>query len=297
MRKIILSCLLLGISLTTYAQTSLFDLWQEASEHVNIYTYGLKPVKKEPCFRPDWKQKRGTKLEISSPTIGLLKKMLEDIESEGFQFNPQNDTLLFHVYFCSWWAPCDLVVKTSAGISHYYQPPKEESFKIDSVMLAEDFFISSILYYGDNSAFTDFFRRYVILLPDSDGRYTLVFRIILKDGKIMTPSEVWKIADVYMWEGNYLTEEDIIFLKKLSHYYNKSDLNRLENFFAHNIIAVNCSLIFRKGISILFFRHRPQSLTSLRSYRIRLLHPIEGGGNRGNPFLEIQEHRHHKSKK
>ena len=44
MRKIILSCLLLGISLTTYAQTSLFDLWQEASEHVNIYTYGLKPV-------------------------------------------------------------------------------------------------------------------------------------------------------------------------------------------------------------------------------------------------------------
>lgn len=50
MRKIILSCLLLGISLTTYAQTSLFDLWQEASEHVNIYTYGLKPVKKEPCL-------------------------------------------------------------------------------------------------------------------------------------------------------------------------------------------------------------------------------------------------------
>lgn len=158
------------------------------------------------------------------------KKMLEDVESEGFQFNPQNDTLLFHVYFCNWWIPCDLVVKTSAGISHYYQPPQEESFKIDSVMLAEDFFISSILYYGDNSAFTDFFRRYVILLPDSDGRYTLVFRIILKDGKIMTPSEVWKIADVYMWEGNYLTEEDIIFLKKLSRYYNKSDLNRLEHF-------------------------------------------------------------------
>lgn len=231
MRKIILSCLLLGISLTTYAQTSLFDLWQEASEHVNIYTYGLKPVKKEPCFRPDWKQKRGTKLEISSPTIGLLKKMLEDVESEGFQFNPQNDTLLFNVGFCGWWTPCDLVVKTSAGISHYYQPPQEESFKIDSVMLAEDFFISSILYYGDNSAFTDFFRRYVILFPNSDGRYTLVFRIILKDGKIMTPSEVWEIiADVYMWEGNYLTEEDIIFLKKLSRYYNKSDLNRLENF-------------------------------------------------------------------
>lgn len=50
MRKIILSCLLLGISLTTYAQTSLFDLWQEASEHVNIYTYGLKPVKKIHVF-------------------------------------------------------------------------------------------------------------------------------------------------------------------------------------------------------------------------------------------------------
>lgn len=82
--------------------------------------------------------------------------MLEDVESEGFQFNPQNDTLLFYVSFCSWWAPCDLVVKTSAGISHYYQPPQEESFKIDSVMLAKDFFISSILYYGDNSAFTDF---------------------------------------------------------------------------------------------------------------------------------------------
>ena len=230
MRKIILSCLLLGISLTTYAQSSLFDLWQEASEHVNIYSYGLKPVKKDPCFRPDWKRKRGTKLEISSPTIGLLKKMLEDVESEGFQFNPQNDTLLFHVHFCNWWIPCDLVAKTSAGISHYYEPPQEESFKIDSVMRAEYFFISSILYYGDNSAFTDFFRRYVILLPDSDGVYTLVFRIILKDGKIMTPSEVWKIADVYMWEGNYLTEEDIIFLKKLSRYYNKSDLNRLENF-------------------------------------------------------------------
>ena len=46
MKKIILSCLLLGISLTTYAQTSLFDLWQEASEHVNIYTYGhYCPVK------------------------------------------------------------------------------------------------------------------------------------------------------------------------------------------------------------------------------------------------------------
>lgn len=162
MRKIILSCLLLGISLTTYAQTSLFDLWQEASEHVNIYTYGLKKINKDTIYRPDnyrpnWKRKKGAKLEISSPTIGLLKKMLEDVESEGFQFNPQNDTLLFYVSFCSWWAPCDLVVKTSAGISHYYQPPQEESFKIDSVMLAKDFFISSILYYGDNSAFTDFF--------------------------------------------------------------------------------------------------------------------------------------------
>lgn len=47
MRKIILSCLLLGISLTTYAQTSLFDLWQEASEHVNIYTYGIKKINKD----------------------------------------------------------------------------------------------------------------------------------------------------------------------------------------------------------------------------------------------------------
>lgn len=104
MRKIILSCLLLGISLTTYAQTSLFDLWQEASEHVNIYTYGLKKINKDTIYRPDnyrpnWKRKKGAKLEISSPTIGLLKKMLEDVESEGFQFNPQNDTLLFHVYF------------------------------------------------------------------------------------------------------------------------------------------------------------------------------------------------------
>jgi len=156
--------------------------------------------------------------------------MLEEVKSEGFQFNPQNDTLLFNVGFCGWWTPCDLVVKTSAGISHYYKPT-ESRLRLISVMLAEDFFISSILYYGDNSAFTDFFRRYVILFPNSDGRYTLVFRIILKDGKIMTPSEVWKIiADVYMWEGNYLTEEDIIFLKKLSRYYNKSDLNRLENF-------------------------------------------------------------------
>lgn len=47
MKKIILSCLLLGISLTTYAQTSLFDLWQEASEHVNIYTYGIKKINKD----------------------------------------------------------------------------------------------------------------------------------------------------------------------------------------------------------------------------------------------------------
>lgn len=58
----------------------------------------------------------------------------------------------------------------------------------------------------------------------------LWFSYYLKRWEIMTPSEVWKIADVYMWEGNYLTEEDIIFLKKLSRYYNKSDLNRLEHF-------------------------------------------------------------------
>ncbi len=234
MRKIILSCLLLGISLTTYAQTSLFDLWQEASEHVNIYTYGIKKINKDTIYRPDnyrpnWKRKKGAKLEISSPTIGLLKKMLEEVESEGFQFNPQNDTLLFNVGFCGWWTPCDLVVKTSAGISHYYKPT-ESRLRLISVMLAEDFFISSILYYGDNSAFTDFFRRYVILDSDSYAADTLVFRIILKDGKIMTPSEVWKIADVYMWGGNYFTEDDIIFLKKLSRYYKKSDLNRLENF-------------------------------------------------------------------
>lgn len=81
--------------------------------------------------------------------------MLEEVESEGFQFNPQNDTLLFNVGFCGWWTPCDLVVKTSAGISHYYKPT-ESRLRLISVMLAEDFFISSILYYGDNSAFTDF---------------------------------------------------------------------------------------------------------------------------------------------
>lgn len=63
MKKIILSCLLLGISLTTYAQTSLFDLWQEASEHVNIYTYGIKKINKDTIYRPDnyrpnWKRKK-----------------------------------------------------------------------------------------------------------------------------------------------------------------------------------------------------------------------------------------------
>lgn len=58
----------------------------------------------------------------------------------------------------------------------------------------------------------------------------LWFSYYLKRWEIMTPSEVWKIADVYMWGGNYFTEDDIIFLKKLSRYYNKSDLNRLENF-------------------------------------------------------------------
>ena len=221
--------------------------------------------------------------------------MLEDVESEGFQFNPQNDTLLFHVYFCSWWAPCDLVVKTSAGISHYYQPPKEESFKIDSVMLAEDFFISSILYYGDNSAFTDFFRRYVILLPDSDGRYTLVFRIILKDGKIMTPSEVWKIADVYMWEGNYLTEEDIIFLKKLSRYYNKFGPESIRTFFAHNYY---CSKLFsnlqKRHFHTLF--SAPAAIVAKPLFiKIRLFHPVErerGGAADGEiPSMGIQNNR------
>lgn len=33
------------------------------------------------------------------PHNRTLKKMLEDVESEGFQFNPQNDTLLFYVSF------------------------------------------------------------------------------------------------------------------------------------------------------------------------------------------------------
>lgn len=89
MRKIILSCLLLGISLTTYAQTSLFDLWQEASEHVNIYTYGLKKINKDTIYRPDnyrpnWKRKKGAKLEISSPTIGLLKRCLKMSNRKGF---------------------------------------------------------------------------------------------------------------------------------------------------------------------------------------------------------------------
>lgn len=207
--------------------------------------------------------------------------MLEEVESEGFQFNPQNDTLLFNVGFCGWWTPCDLVVKTSAGISHYYKPT-ESRLRLISVMLAEDFFISSILYYGDNSAFTDFFRRYVILDSDSYAADTLVFRIILKDGKIMTPSEVWKIADVYMWGGNYFTEDDIIFLKKLSRYYNKSDLNRLENFRAQYYCSKLFSNLQKRHFHTLF-RHRPQSLTSLRSYRIRLLHPIEGGGTEEIP--------------
>lgn len=83
MRKIILSCLLLGISLTTYAQTSLFDLWQEASEHVNIYTYGLKPVKKIHVFVRIEAEKR---YEIGNffPTIGLLKRCLKMSNRKGF---------------------------------------------------------------------------------------------------------------------------------------------------------------------------------------------------------------------
>lgn len=95
MKKIILSCLLLGISLTTYAQTSLFDLWQEASEHVNIYTYGIKKINKDTIYRPDnyrpnWKRKKGAKLEISSPTIGLLKKMLYNRGIQMYRF-PNSD--------------------------------------------------------------------------------------------------------------------------------------------------------------------------------------------------------------
>ena len=37
----------------------------------------------------------------------------------------------------------------------------------------------------------------------------------IKDGKIMTPSEVWNIADVYMWGGNYFTEDDSVYRMKL----------------------------------------------------------------------------------
>lgn len=74
MRKIILSCLLLGISLTTYAQTSLFDLWQEASEHVNIYTYGLKPVKKDPCFSSGLEAEKRYEIGNFFPHNRTLKK-------------------------------------------------------------------------------------------------------------------------------------------------------------------------------------------------------------------------------
>lgn len=73
MRKIILSCLLLGISLTTYAQTSLFDLWQEASEHVNIYTYGIKKINKD--------------------TIQLSSKLEAEKRCEIGNFFPHNRTL------------------------------------------------------------------------------------------------------------------------------------------------------------------------------------------------------------
>lgn len=74
MRKIILSCLLLGISLTTYAQTSLFDLWQEASEHVNIYTYGLKPVKKRSMFSSGLEAEKRYEIGNFFPHNRTLKK-------------------------------------------------------------------------------------------------------------------------------------------------------------------------------------------------------------------------------
>ena len=83
MRKIILSCLLLGISLTTYAQTSLFDLWQEASEHVNIYTYGLKKINKDTIYRPETCEKR------SMFSSGLEAKKRYEIGN----FFPHNRTL------------------------------------------------------------------------------------------------------------------------------------------------------------------------------------------------------------
>lgn len=112
----------------------------------------------------------------------------------------------------------------------------------------------------------------------------------------MTPSEVWKIADVYMWGGNYFTEDDIIFLKKLSRYYNKSDLNRLENFRAQYYCSKLFSNLQKRHFHTLF--SAPTAIIDKPPFISNsTTSPHRGGGNRGNPFLEIQEHRHHKSKK
>ena len=187
MRKLLLILLLSLLSNNLSAQTDdLFRLWERAIKHVGIHKYYARPDGLELSEKEDttWSFPKYNKADY--------ERMAKDIVREGFEFNPKNDTLLFVFTVPDLsWKPSGVYVQSSlskqAYICKYSTEPIE--FIIDKYFIEKAYPEIPMFYTSDNEKFSTLFRLF--------GRYgtgdgsDFVLRIVLKDGEIIAPSQMW----------------------------------------------------------------------------------------------------------
>ena len=191
--------ILMGSSVS--AQDSLFDIWQAAFKHVDIYNYSEKD-KMSVEYDSSW-------IGFWEPQFLRHKKIAEDIMSQGFEFNPRNDTILL---------VCDYLGYSDTPISIYIQSTSSQKAYdteyIDGILTLVEIPVSDVInkwdrgiydlwYSGNAEKFRRFYEEFG---GDTTGGDSYVWRIVLKDGAIVNPSILW----IYNYTSSYefLTEQE-----------------------------------------------------------------------------------------
>ena len=177
---------------------SLYDLWRKAGKEMvkySIYysgTYDFQPGSEFPELKCDEHKGRW------SPPLKHRKEyrhVSEEITRLGFDYDRQNDTLLFVFYHLYRWPSWFFVYTSNQQHAYIINARTKEAEKIDKRNRPWDIkttYINNCLYYGQTEKLKNYIQAKGYPM---EPRLGFAWRIIIKDGKIIYPSYYWRFID------------------------------------------------------------------------------------------------------
>lgn len=173
-------------------RNELFQIWKTAAEDVNKYDYRPKYEVLDPdsyhFHTYDLQETLHT--TYSRLTDSDYKKLARSlIKKGGFDFDRQNDTLMFLFnFYLSVNVPGVVIAKSSCSEKVYFV--REPGIVFRSYPVTKEFNDGNIAFKAQYERDVAKFRELFLKYGYYDGK-EVVLRIVLKNGKVVLPSYLW----------------------------------------------------------------------------------------------------------